>query len=144
MWKRMRAQQLKRERDYARSRKNHDAPRSWRSARRAEKEYEKKVEEWEKVRRSSTGEVNVSDVRNHLPATAAGEQLTLEERERLLKMEDRLHERVLAGTRRSRRSARPCASRALASRAGPPSHLLLPRPDRVQRLPGARIGRPRK
>jgi ATP-dependent Clp protease ATP-binding subunit ClpC len=55
------------------------------------------VEEWEKVRRSSTGEVNVSDVAEIIsrltgvPVT----ELTLEERERLLKMEERLHERVI-------------------------------------------------
>src|SRR5216684_4315199 len=55
------------------------------------------VEEWEKIRRSSTGEVNVSDVAEIIsrltgvPVT----ELTLEERERLLKMEERLHQRVI-------------------------------------------------
>src|SRR5919108_981883 len=91
-------QQLKRERDYARSRKNHDRTKELeKRLDERQKEYDKKVEEWEKVRRSSTGEVNVSDVADivsrltGVPVT----ELTLEERERLLKMEDRLHERVI-------------------------------------------------
>ncbi len=91
-------QQLKRERDYARSRKNHDRTKELeKRLDERQKEYDKKVEEWEKVRRSSTGEVNVSDVAEIIsrltgvPVT----ELTLEERERLLKMEERLHERVI-------------------------------------------------
>jgi ATP-dependent Clp protease ATP-binding subunit ClpC len=91
-------QQLKRERDYARSRKNHDRTKELeKRLDERQKEYDKKVEEWEKVRRSSTGEVNVSDVAEIIsrltgvPVT----ELTLEERERLLKMEERLHERLI-------------------------------------------------
>src|SRR5216684_3917266 len=91
-------QQLKRERDYARSRKNHDRTKELeKRLDERQKEYDKKVEEWEKIRRSSTGEVNVSDVAEIIsrltgvPVT----ELTLEERERLLKMEERLHQRVI-------------------------------------------------
>src|SRR5438874_11873242 len=91
-------QQVKRERDYARSRKHHDRTKE-REKRLDErqKERDQKLAEWEKVRRSSTGEVNVSDVAEIIsrltgvPVT----ELTLEERERLIKMEERLHQRVI-------------------------------------------------
>ncbi len=91
-------QQLKRERDYARSRKNHDRTKELeKRLDERQKEYDKKVEEWERIRRSSTGEVNVSDVAeiiSRLTGVPVNE-LTLEERERLLKMEERLHQRVV-------------------------------------------------
>jgi len=91
-------QQLKRERDYARSRKNYDRTKELeKRLDERQKEYDQKVAEWEQVRRSSTGEVNVSDVAeiiSRLTGVPVNE-LTLEERERLIKMEDRLHQRVI-------------------------------------------------
>ena len=91
-------QQVKRERDYARSRKNHDRTKELeKRLDERQKEYDQKVADWEKARRSSTGEVNVSDVAEIIsrltgvPVT----ELTLEERERLIKMEERLHQRVI-------------------------------------------------
>src|SRR5882672_8940752 len=74
-------QQARRERDFARTRKNHD----------------RKLQKWEKTRRSSTAEVTVEDVaeiisrQTGVPVT----ELTQEERERLLQMEWRLHQRVI-------------------------------------------------
>src|SRR5437899_2054113 len=90
-------QQVKRERDYARSRKNHDRTKELeKRLDERQKDYDQKVADWEKVRRCSTGEVNVSDVAEIIsrltgvPVT----ELTLDEPDRLIKMEERLHKSV--------------------------------------------------
>src|SRR5438270_12695367 len=90
--------QLRRERDFARTRKNHDRTKDLeKRLDDRQKDYDQKVADGEKARRSSTGEVNVSDVAEIIsrltgvPVT----ELTLEERERLIKMEERLHQRVI-------------------------------------------------
>ncbi len=91
-------QQIKRERDFAKSRKNADRIKDLeRRLEEKQKEYDRKLADWEKNRRSSSAEVIVGDVAeivsklSGVPVT----ELTLEERERLLKMEERLHERVV-------------------------------------------------
>jgi ATP-dependent Clp protease ATP-binding subunit ClpC len=90
--------QIRRERDFARSRKNHDRTRDLeRRLEDRQKAYDRRLEEWNKSRRSSTDEVKVEHVAEivsrltGIPVT----ELTQEERERLLKMEERLHQRVV-------------------------------------------------
>jgi ATP-dependent Clp protease ATP-binding subunit ClpC len=90
--------QLKRERDAAKSRKDRDRTREIeKRLDERQKVYEQKLQEWETYKRSKTSEVVVGDVAEIIsrltgvPVT----ELTLEERERLLKMEERLHQRVI-------------------------------------------------
>src|SRR4051812_20950917 len=130
--------QLKRERDYARSRKNHDRTKELeKRLDERQKEYDRKVEEWEKVRRSSTGEVNVSDVAeiiSRLTGVPVNE-LTLEERERLLKMEDRLHERVIGqeeAVEAGRGGGRPPPPRPQGPHPPPPPPFLPWAPPRAE------------
>ncbi|HZA51001.1 MAG TPA: ATP-dependent Clp protease ATP-binding subunit [Myxococcaceae bacterium] len=90
--------QLKRERDSARSRKNHDRTKEL-EARLDERQkgYDRRLEEWNKTRRSSTDEVkveHVAEIVSRLTGVPVTE-LTQEERQRLLKMEERLHQRVV-------------------------------------------------
>src|SRR5258705_6092338 len=89
-------QQLKRERDYATSRKNTDRTREIEKKMEGrQKQYDSRLEAWEKTRRTTTSEVKVEHVAEivskltGVPVT----QLTSEERERLLAMEERLHQR---------------------------------------------------
>src|SRR5258705_2133281 len=91
-------QQARRERDFARTRKNHERTRELEKRfDEAQKDHDRKLQKWEKTRRSSTAEVAVEDVAEIIsrltgvPVT----ELTQEERERLLQMEWRLHQRVI-------------------------------------------------
>jgi ATP-dependent Clp protease ATP-binding subunit ClpC len=91
-------QQARRERDFARTRKNHERTRELEKRfDEAQKDHDRKLQKWEKTRRSSTAEVTVEDVaevisrQTGVPVT----ELTQEERERLLQMEWRLHQRVI-------------------------------------------------
>jgi ATP-dependent Clp protease ATP-binding subunit ClpC len=91
-------QQLRRERDSATSRKDFDRSKSVETRlNERQKAYDKGLEDWKRTRRSSTSEVVVEDVAEivsrltGVPVT----ELTREERERLLAMEERLHERVV-------------------------------------------------
>jgi ATP-dependent Clp protease ATP-binding subunit ClpC len=90
--------QTQRERDFAKSRKNLDRTRDVeKRLEERQKDYDKKLAEWEKTRRSSTAEVaveHVAEIISRLTGVPVTE-LTREERERLLKMEERLHERVI-------------------------------------------------
>jgi ATP-dependent Clp protease ATP-binding subunit ClpC len=91
-------QQFRRERDYATSRKKFDQAKGL-DARidERQKEYDAKLAEWNKARGSGTAEVRVEHVAEivskltGIPVT----ELTTEERERLLQMEERLHQRVI-------------------------------------------------
>jgi ATP-dependent Clp protease ATP-binding subunit ClpC len=91
-------QQLKRERDYADSRKNHARVKDLdNKIVDQQKEHDRRQEKWERSRHSTTAEVKVEQVAEvvskltGVPVT----ELTTEERERLLKMEQRLHERLI-------------------------------------------------
>ncbi|MGZ6126187.1 MAG: ATP-dependent Clp protease ATP-binding subunit, partial [Myxococcales bacterium] len=91
-------QQARRERDFARSRKNHERTKELENRfDEAQKAHDEKLQNWEKTRRSSTAEVAVEDVAEIIsrltgvPVT----ELTQEERQRLLQMEQRLHQRVI-------------------------------------------------
>ena len=91
-------QQARRERDFARTRKNHERTKELEMRfDEAQKELDRKLQSWERTRRSSTSEVRVEDVAEIIsrltgvPVT----ELTQEERQRLLQMEQRLHERVI-------------------------------------------------
>jgi ATP-dependent Clp protease ATP-binding subunit ClpC len=90
--------QARRERDYARTRKNHERTKELeKRLEETQKEHDRKLKEWEKGRRSGSAEVRVEDVAEivsrltGVPVT----ELTQEERQRLLRMEERLHERVI-------------------------------------------------
>jgi ATP-dependent Clp protease ATP-binding subunit ClpC len=90
--------QARRERDFARTRKNHERTKELEKRfDERQKEYDQKLKDWEKTRRSSTAEVVIEDVaeiisrQTGVPVT----ELTQEERERLLQMESRLHQRVV-------------------------------------------------
>src|SRR5207237_3401065 len=91
-------QQLKRERDSATSRKDFDRTKAIEERlEERQKAYDKSLAEWQKSRRSSTSEVtveHVAEIISRLTGVPVTE-LTREERERLLKMEERLHERVI-------------------------------------------------
>src|SRR5207244_3299095 len=91
-------QQARRERDFARTRKDHERTKDLEKRfDEAQKEHDKRLQTWEKTRRSSSAEVVVEDVAEIIsrltgvPVT----ELTQEERQRLLKMEERLHQRVI-------------------------------------------------
>ena len=91
-------QQARRERDFARTRKNHERTKELEKRfDEVQKEHDQKLQNWEKTRRSKTSEVVVEDVAEIIsrltgvPVT----ELTQEERQRLLKMEERLHQRVI-------------------------------------------------
>src|SRR2546430_10082490 len=91
-------QQARRERDFARTRKNHERTKELEMRfDEAQKELDRKLQSWERTRRSSTSEVRVEEVAEIIsrltgvPVT----ELTQEERQRLLQMEQRLHERVI-------------------------------------------------
>ncbi|MCS7158682.1 MAG: AAA family ATPase [Blastocatellia bacterium] len=90
--------QLQRERDAATSRKQFDRARDLTQKIEAlQREYDQKMEQWQKSVKSGTTEVKVEDVAeivSKLTGVPVSE-LTTEERERLLKMEERLHERVV-------------------------------------------------
>jgi ATP-dependent Clp protease ATP-binding subunit ClpC len=91
-------QQLRRERDSATSRRSFDRAKEL-EARLDErqKDYDRRLEEWNRSRRTSGAEVQVEHVAEivskltGIPIT----ELTTEERERLMKMEERLHQRVV-------------------------------------------------
>ncbi|MGE0405019.1 MAG: AAA family ATPase [Candidatus Korobacteraceae bacterium] len=90
--------QLRRERDSATSRKDYDRAREIEGQIEAkDKDREKQHDEWQKSIRSGTPEVTADDVAEivskltGVPVT----ELTVEERQRLIKMEERLHERVI-------------------------------------------------
>jgi ATP-dependent Clp protease ATP-binding subunit ClpC len=91
-------QQTRRERDFARTRKNHDRTKELEKRHdERQKEYDRRLKDWEKSRRSSTAEVkveHVAEVISRLTGVPVTE-LTQEERDRLLKMEERLHKRVI-------------------------------------------------
>jgi ATP-dependent Clp protease ATP-binding subunit ClpC len=91
-------QQARRERDFARTRKNHERTKELEVRfDEAQKDLDRKLQSWERTRRSSTAEVVVEDVAEIIsrltgvPVT----ELTQEERQRLLQMEQRLHQRVI-------------------------------------------------
>src|SRR5207253_2119456 len=91
-------QQARRERDFARTRKNHERTKELETRfDEAQKDLDRKLQSWERTRRSSTAEVVVEDVAEIIsrltgvPVT----ELTQEERQRLLQMEQRLHQRVI-------------------------------------------------
>jgi len=91
-------QQARRERDFARTRKNHERTKELETRfDEAQKDLDRKLQSWERTRRSSTSEVVVEDVAEIIsrltgvPVT----ELTQEERQRLLQMEQRLHQRVI-------------------------------------------------
>jgi ATP-dependent Clp protease ATP-binding subunit ClpC len=91
-------QQLRRERDYATSRKDFERAKGVEERLdERQKEYDANLAEWNKNRGSGTAEVRVEHVAEiiskltGIPVT----ELTTEERERLLKMEERLHQRVI-------------------------------------------------
>src|SRR5581483_4178829 len=90
--------QLRRERDSATARKNYDRAKELEQQIAArEKEREAQHEEWQRSVRTATTEVTADDVAeivSRLTGVPVAE-LTLEERERLIKMEERLHERVV-------------------------------------------------
>ncbi len=90
--------QLRRERDSATARKNYDRAKELEQQIAArEKEREAEHEEWQRSVRTATTEVTADDVAeivSRLTGVPVAE-LTLEERERLIKMEERLHERVV-------------------------------------------------
>jgi ATP-dependent Clp protease ATP-binding subunit ClpC len=91
-------QQTRRERDFAKSRKNHDRTKSLEARlEEQQKSYDSRLDEWNKSRRSSTAEVlveHVAEIISRLTGVPVTE-LTTEERERLMKMEERLHQRVI-------------------------------------------------
>ncbi|GAB4154421.1 MAG: hypothetical protein Fur0021_20950 [Candidatus Promineifilaceae bacterium] len=90
--------QLQRERDAVTSRKQFDKAKDLtQKIETLQKEYDQKMEQWQKSVKSGTTEVKVEDVAaivSRLTSVPVSE-LTTEERERLLKMEERLHERVI-------------------------------------------------
>jgi ATP-dependent Clp protease ATP-binding subunit ClpC len=90
--------QLKREQAYATSRKQFDKAKEFDAQiGTREKALEEKTEQWRQKVSSSSAEVKVSDIAQiiskltGIPVT----ELTQEEKEKLLKMEERLHERVI-------------------------------------------------
>jgi len=89
---------LRREEEYAASRKDYDeAKRLQEEAQKAERELEEARERWRKERGVTSAEVTRQDVAEIL-ARLTGipvAELTQEERERLLHLEDRIHERVV-------------------------------------------------
>src|SRR5438270_8269239 len=90
--------QLRRERDFARTRKNHDRTKDLeKRLDDRQKDYDQKVKAWEQSRRTSSAEVLVEQVAEIISRQAGVPvtELSREERERLLKMEERLHERVV-------------------------------------------------
>ncbi|MEX0729749.1 MAG: ATP-dependent Clp protease ATP-binding subunit [Aquisalimonadaceae bacterium] len=91
-------QQLRRERDFATSRKHFDRAKDLEERlEERQEDYDRQTEEWHAARRTGTNEVRVEDVAQvvskltGIPVT----ELTVEERERLLQMEERLHQRVV-------------------------------------------------
>ena len=91
-------QQLRRERDYASSRKNFDKAKGLeKRIDERQKDYDRQLENWNRSRQSASSEVRVEHVaeivskQTGIPIT----ELTTEERERLMRMEERLHQRVI-------------------------------------------------
>ncbi|ABS27505.1 ATP-dependent Clp protease ATP-binding subunit [Anaeromyxobacter sp. Fw109-5] len=91
-------QQLRREREYATSRKDFERAKGLEERLdERQKEYDANLAEWNKARGSGSAEVRVEHVAEiiskltGIPVT----ELTTEERERLLQMEERLHQRVI-------------------------------------------------
>ncbi len=91
-------QQLRREEDYASSHKHFDqAKRLERLIDERQREYDSLLQEWNRARGSGTNEVlaeHIAEVVSKLTGIPVVE-LTTEERERLLRMEERLHQRVI-------------------------------------------------
>jgi ATP-dependent Clp protease ATP-binding subunit ClpC len=91
-------QQLRRERDFATSRKNFDKAKGLeKRIDERQKGYDRQLEKWNRSVRSSSTEVRVEHVAE-IVSKLTGipvRELTTEERERLLKMEERLHQRVV-------------------------------------------------
>src|SRR2546430_17655322 len=88
-------QQARRERDFARTRKNHERTKELETRfDEAQKDLDRKLQSWERTRRSSTDEVVVEDVAEIISRLTGGPvtELTQEERQRLLPMEQRLHQ----------------------------------------------------
>ncbi len=90
--------QLKREQDYAASRKWYDEAKVFEKRIQERKEHlEQITERWQQTQGSKTEEVRVEDIAEiiskltGIPVT----ELTAEEREKLLQMEERLHQRVI-------------------------------------------------
>ncbi|MEM8305937.1 Clp protease ClpC, partial [Morganella morganii] len=88
--------QLKREQDYAASRKWYDEAKVFEKRIQERKEHlEQITERWQQTQGSKTEEVRVEDIAEiiskltGIPVT----ELTAEEREKLLQMEERLHQR---------------------------------------------------
>ena len=127
--------QLKREQDYATSRKRFDRAKEIQADHEARsKALEEATDRWRRERGSGSAEVRVEHVAQvvskltGIPVT----ELTTEERERLTKLEERMHERVVGpggggqgGERR--RAPRP---RRAARGAAAGGDLPVPRPDR--------------
>ncbi len=92
------ARQLKREQDYATSRKKFDRAKELQNEYEAKtKELEQTVERWRRDRASASAEVtseHVAEVVSKLTGIPVNE-LTAEERQRLVQLEERLHERVV-------------------------------------------------
>src|SRR5918997_479517 len=90
--------QLKREQDYAASRKQFDRAKDLQDQHDTKnKELQQATENWRRARGSGSAEVsteNIAQVISKLTGVPVSE-LTTEERERLVKMEERLHKRVI-------------------------------------------------
>ncbi len=91
-------QQLRRERDYASSRKKFDQAKGLdKRIEERQKGYDKQLEAWNRTRGSASAEVKVEHIAE-IVSKLTGipvRELTTEERERLLKMEERIHQRVI-------------------------------------------------
>src|SRR5256886_3248319 len=133
-------QQALRERDFARTRKNHERTKELETRfDEAQKDLDRKLQSWERTRRSSTAEVVVEDVAEIIsrltgvPVT----ELTQEERQRLLQMEQRLHQRVIGQDEAVNAVAEAgrLAPAGLKDRRRPPANFFFLRPNRVGKTP---------
>ena len=110
--------QLRREQDYVASRKQYDkAAELGKHIEAKEAELKKLVEEWERERASGSAEVkaeHVAQIVSRLTGIPVNE-LTVEEREKLLHLEQRLHERLVGQDE----AVRAVADAVRLSRAGP-------------------------
>ena len=109
--------QLRREQDYMASRKQYDkAAELGKRIEAKETELKKLVEEWERERASGSAEVkaeHVAQIVSRLTGIPVNE-LTVEEREKLLHLEQRLHERLVGQDE----AVRAVADAVRLSRAG--------------------------
>jgi len=126
-------EQIKRELDYASARKQFDrAAELKKELEEKQKELDELLEIWKRDRASATAEVradHVAQIVSKLTGVPVSE-LTTEEKEKLLKLEEKLHERVIGQDEAIHAVAGPAGARGPARRLRPDRDLPLPRPHR--------------